>query len=144
MKYCWSNFLTLSTITVEQYRFLIAKGSVLNNKISLSHQPLSQLRKNYFTLQWEAYGVLNLSDILSEVFYHCYKWKVGKDAAEQIHCSNPTKTLCCQDILNQTKQNQQRITCVKMKGHSPFDIQDIIMLFGYQLPWSFYLPTPGF
>lgn len=31
-----------------------------------------------------------------------------------------------------------------MKGHSPFDIQDIIMLFGYQLPWSFYLPTPGF
>lgn len=62
-----------------------------------------------------------------------YKGKAGRDAAEQIYCSNSIKDLCCQDILNQTKQSQQRITCVKMKGRFPFHIH-IIMLFDYQLP----------
>lgn len=122
MKYCWSNFLMLSTITVEQYQFLIAKGSMLRNKISLPDWPLSQLRKNYFTLQWEAYGVLDLSDILPEVHYHCYKWKVGRDTAAQIYCSNFTKDLCSQDILNQTKPNQttKELPVLRWKAAFPF------------------------
>lgn len=91
--------------------------------------------KKDFTLQWETYGVLGLSDILPEVYYHWSKWEVEREAAQPIRFSNTTKTQHWQDSLKQPKQKQQRITCVKMKGHS--DTQHSIEPLGYQPPWSF-------